>query len=104
MHYVSILIASDRVMCWLGHMIRARKRVVYIVIIVTGERDLFDSVRAVHASSRLSGRLHRGEQKRDQDSDDRYDHEKFDQSKAASAIIQKFGAESSLKSRRRRNS
>ena len=51
------------------------------VVIVHGNADLPEFVGALGPASRLSGRLHRRQQQRDQDADDRDHHQQLNQCK-----------------------
>ncbi len=59
-----------------------RKRVVCREVIVQGQTDLLQVVRALNAPGRLARRLHGREQERDQHRDDGDDHQQLDQSEA----------------------
>jgi len=47
------------------------------------EKPLLDIVRALHPASRFTGRLNRRQQKRDQNSNNRNDDEKFNKGKSS---------------------
>jgi hypothetical protein len=47
------------------------------------EPDLLKMIAALHAASRFAGRLHGGQQERDEHSDDGNDNEQFHQRKSA---------------------
>jgi hypothetical protein len=52
-------------------------------MLVQGKCDLFEVVLALDSPRCLTRSLHRGEQYCDQDSDDRDDHQEFDEREAA---------------------
>ena len=51
------------------------------MVVVQGEADLLEVIRALGAASRLASCLHRGQQKSDEDGDDRDDHQELDERK-----------------------
>jgi len=53
---------------------------------VQSQTDLLHVVDALDPPGRLAGRLHRGQQKRDEHRDDRNHHEKLDQCETLSGI------------------
>ena len=50
-----------------------------LFVVQRGEADLLEVVGALREPGRLAGRLHRRQQQRDQDADDRDDHQQLDQ-------------------------
>jgi hypothetical protein len=56
------------------------------MVIVERQTDLLEVVAALHSPGRLARRLHGRQQHRDQDADDRDDHEELNQRKAAIGI------------------
>ena len=54
-----------------------------IVVIMNGDSDLLQVVRALRAAGRFSGRLNRRQQQGDQDADDRDHDQQFDQGKTS---------------------
>ena len=59
--------------------VAGRDAVVGVVVVVRGQGDLLEIVRALHPPRRLAGRLHGGQQQCDQDADDGDDHEQLDE-------------------------
>jgi hypothetical protein len=55
------------------------KHLVGVSVIVHRDTELFELVRALHPPRRLAGRLHRRQQERDQDANDRDHHEQLDE-------------------------
>ena len=58
-----------------------RKETLGLFVVQASERKLFEIVGALQTPGRLTRRLHSRQQQRDQDADDRNDHEQFDQGK-----------------------
>ena len=56
------------------------------LVVHGGQGQLFEVVRALHAAGGLTGRLHRREQERDQNGDDRDDNKELDECEAAAAV------------------
>ena len=54
-----------------------------VVMIVHREHLLFQIIRALHASRRFSSSLDGGQKQPNQNTDDRYNDQKFDQSKTS---------------------
>ena len=59
-----------------------REHPVGVMVIVQGDAQLLQIVSALGAASRFPGRLHSGQQQRDQDGDDRNHDQQLDQSKS----------------------
>ncbi len=53
-----------------------------IFVIVQSQRHLLEVIGALNAPRRLTGRLHGGEQERDENADDGDDHQKLDERKS----------------------
>jgi hypothetical protein len=57
---------------------------VRVVVVVQRQPELFEIVAALGTPSRFASRLHGGEQKRDQNTDDGNNHQQFHQGKTES--------------------
>ena len=62
-------------------VVRGREHAERVVMVVQGQAELLEVVGALHPAGRLARRLHRGQQQRDQDADDRDHHQQLDQRK-----------------------
>ena len=58
-----------------------------VQVVLRGESELLEVVRALRAAGGLAGGLDGGQQQRDQDADDRDDHQQLDQGEAAALAI-----------------
>jgi len=59
-------------------------------VVQHGQPELLHVVRALHPSRRLSCRLHGRKQQRDQDADDRDDHEQFHEGKTVYFVFSRL--------------
>jgi hypothetical protein len=66
-----------------GLVLAGRQAVVGTLEIMQGQTDLFQMVDALRPPSRLAGGLHRGQQQRDQHTDNRNHDQQLDQRKAS---------------------
>ena len=66
-----------------GERVPHREGLVLVVIVLGGQADLLEVVRALGTSRRLAGGLDGGQEQRDQDGDDRDHHQQLDQREAA---------------------
>ena len=69
-----------------------RQAFVRVLEVLNRETELFQVVRALHASSRFARRLDGRQEKPDQNADDRDDDEKFDQREAEQPPVRFDGA------------
>src|SRR5207248_2571273 len=59
-----------------------RQKTANVVEILCGQAELLEMVAALRAASRFAGHLHRRQQQRDEDADDRDHHEQLHQGKS----------------------
>ena len=67
-----------------------------IVVVVSCQHELFHVVGTLHSLCCRASRLHGGQEKRDQDTDNRDDNEKFDESEGAGKSTTAYPPPSSI--------